>query len=188
MRLQNVIAFDTEPLYDRIALPSALSAGEYKFFVVPAGQNDPQSATQKKVCETNIRGSGGRLPEPEAFEILGFALVPDFLALRADVAILYNASYFEIRLGGNATAAHRVPTRIVTGGTGLPDTTATGSVVGTPAPQFIQSLPPDASVIIKMNENFEAALIVCTGQTLTTNNLGVMCLLYGIHAKAVRKA
>jgi hypothetical protein len=188
MRLKGVIAVDNEPLYDLLTLPSTLSAGEYCFFQVPLGGTDPFGAASnsKTRCETNCTNAG-RLPEPERFEIVAYQLVPNFASTAADVVIAFNRSYFEIRTGGSSTVAHRVPTRLITAGTGIFRTDAAASVVGNPQPQSILSFSPETTIVIELNENFQACLIVCASGLTLSAVLPIMCVFQGYHAKGVRK-
>jgi len=195
MRLKGVVAVDNEPLYDVLSLPSSLSAGEYCFFTVPIGgtiASAINSSAVKSRCETNLTNAG-RLPEPERFEILAFRLVFDQGANAADIGKILNRSYFEIRVGGQTTAMHRCPTRVITSGAGILSSASGAAGVtqslGLPVPQAVLTFSPDTTVVIELNENFSVCLVVCDAQSLSGGSaaIPVMCVLDGYHAKGVRK-
>lgn len=187
MRLKGYVAVDNEPLYDMVILPSALTASDYLFFTIPLGQKDTNGSTAKTYVETNIDGNGGKLPDPRAFEIKGFALVPNFESNAADLAKIYNFSYFEIRVGGNSIVAHRCPTKTVTAGCGPSRTDSAQGVNGSPQPHAIQTL--SETIIIDKGTSFSAALVVKETQTLSGGSAAVKmhCVLWGWHAKSVGK-
>jgi hypothetical protein len=83
--------------------------------------------------------------------------------------------------------AHRVPTRLITAGTGIFRTDAAASVVGNPQPQSILSFSPETTIVIELNENFQACLIVCASGLTLSAVLPIMCVFQGYHAKGVRK-
>jgi hypothetical protein len=186
-RLQGVGAIDDEPLYDRVILPSSLAAAEYTWFSVPQGQKDPNGTVAKTYVDTNLTGNGGRLPDPEAFEVLALSIIPDFLSNAADLAKFYNNSYFEIRLSGGSVAAHRLPGKTVTTGCGPTNTDSTAGLNGIPAPQFIQALTN--SVLIERGENFSAVSVIKTLQSLSGGSAAINahCVLWGPHGKSVGK-
>jgi hypothetical protein len=112
--VRDVIA---EPRYDTVTLPTA-GIGTLTFFSVPIGQGQSAygaAGVAKTAADTNME-LAGQLPNPYAFTILAFRMMPSWNITANDLRLAFNGCVFQLVIG--AKPFLRVPARTIPQGNG----------------------------------------------------------------------
>lgn len=166
----------TEPIYDS-ALYAAAGQALLSFFITPFGQGVTAfgGGGTKNLCDTNLEGPGGQLPQNWFMRVQGISLVTWATSATqfADTQLALHAAVFRFTKGTKPWFT--VPAKRLTGGCGVSGVAAT-AVGGSPLtiqaarngeadPRAIYPLP--VPIDIRGGENFKVELLWHAVQAVT---------------------